>query len=501
VAIARALLSVSDKTGIAELGQALAAAGAELLSSGGTASVLRRAGVPVTTVEEVTGAGELLGGRVKTLHPSIHAGILARRDDASHMEEIEGLGIAPIDLVVIDLYPFERALSQGVGEEELVEHIDIGGVALLRAAAKNWPAVTVVTTHRRYPELIASLQSGGPSLELRRRLAFEAFSHTAAYDAAIAAYLSGDEVPGERLMVSAPRVLALRYGENPHQRAALYALPEAGIGSSEQLQGKELSYNNLLDADAAWRLATALEPPAAVVVKHTNPSGAASGPSLEGALRRARACDEAAAFGGIVALGDPCERAAAEALVETFFEVVVAPDYEPGALDVLARKKSLRVLRAEPPSSRWEVRSVSGGLLVQSADEVVGAEQWRVVSSAQPRSDQLNDLGFAWEVAAAVKSNAIVLAAEGATVGIGAGQMSRVAAAALATGQAGPRAGGAVCASDAFFPFPDGIELLAAAGVSAIVQPGGSVRDEEVVEAADRWDLAMVFTGQRHFRH
>jgi phosphoribosylaminoimidazolecarboxamide formyltransferase/IMP cyclohydrolase len=500
VAIARALLSVSDKTGIAELARALAAAGAEVLSSGGTASALLRAGVPVTTVEEVTGAGELLGGRVKTLHPSIHAGILARRDDPAHMEEIDGLGIAPIDLVVVDLYPFERALSQGMREEELVEHIDIGGVALLRAAAKNWPAVTVVTNHRRYPELIASLQSGGPSLELRRRLAFEAFSHTAAYDAAIAAYLSGDQEPGERLAVSAPRVLALRYGENPHQRAALYALPGTGLGNSEQLQGKELSYNNLLDADAAWRLATALEPPAAVVVKHTNPSGAACGPSLEGALRRARACDEAAAFGGIVALSDPCGRAAAEALAETFFEVVVAPDYEPGALDILAQKKNLRVIRAEPPSTRWELRSVSAGLLVQSADEVEG-EQWRVVSSEKPRPDQLDDLRFAWEVAAAVKSNAIVLAAEGATVGIGAGQMSRVAAAELATGHAGARAAGAVCASDAFFPFPDGIELLGAAGVSAVVQPGGSVRDEEVIEAADRWGLAMVFTGRRHFRH
>ncbi|MBA2365207.1 MAG: bifunctional phosphoribosylaminoimidazolecarboxamide formyltransferase/IMP cyclohydrolase [Actinobacteria bacterium] len=499
--ITRALLSVSDKTGITELARALLEAGAEIVSSGGTAQVLQAAGVPVTSVEQVTGAPEMLGGRVKTLHPLIYGGILADRAEPSHLREIDHLGISPIDLVVVDLYPFERALAEGLSEDELIEHIDIGGVALIRAAAKNWRAVTVAVAPERYPDLLEAMRNGGPSLELRYALALEAFSHTAAYDAAIARYLAGEEWWGERLVISAPKLLDLRYGENPHQRAALYEGPGRGIGSSRQLNGKELSYNNLLDANAAWRLAASLEPPAAVIVKHTNPCGAACAGSLEPALRAARACDESSAFGGIVALNATCDGMAAHAVVETFFEVVVAPGYDTEALDILRRKKNLRVLSAEAPTAAVELRSISGGLLVQSCDEVSGAAEWTVVTKAEPLPEQLDDLRFAWEVAAAVKSNAIVLAAGRATVGIGAGQMSRVQAAEIATRNAGARAIGAVCASDAFFPFADGIEKLVEAGVSAVVQPGGSLRDHDVIAAADKRGLAMVFTGQRHFRH
>ncbi len=492
---------MSDKSGIAEVARALVESGAEILSSGGTAQILEDAGIEVTRVEDVTGAPEMLGGRVKTLHPLIHGGILADRDEPSHLEEIERLGIAPIELVVVDLYPFERALAQSLAEDELIEHIDIGGVALIRAAAKNWRAVTVVVTPERYPELLDAVRNGGPSLELRRDLALEAFARTAAYDAAIARYLGGNGSLGDRLVISVPKMLDLRYGENPHQRAALYAASGLGVGSSTQLGGKELSYNNLLDADTAWGLATSLKPPTAVIVKHTNPCGVASANSLGSALRRARACDEAAAFGGIVALNQACDKRSAGALVETFFEVVVAPAYEPEALDILRQKKQLRLLVAEGPGEALELRSISGGLLVQERDEVSGIGQWTVVTTVEPPPEELDDLRFAWGVAAAVKSNAIVLASELATVGIGAGQMSRVQAAELAARAAGDRAAGAVCASDAFFPFADGIERLAEAGVAAIVQPGGSVRDEEVIAAADERGLAMVFTGERHFRH
>ena len=492
---------MSDKAGITELARALVEAGAEIVSSGGTAQVLEAAALPVTSVEQVTGAPEMLEGRVKTLHPLIHGGILADRAKPSHLGEIEGLGIALIDLVVVDLYPFEGALAQGLGEEELTEHIDIGGVALIRAAAKNWRAVTVVVTPERYPDLIEAIRNGGPSPELRRRLALEAFSHTTAYDAAIARYLAGKDLLGERLVTSAAKLADLRYGENPHQRAALYEAPGPGIGSSTQLGGKELSYNNLLDADAAWRLVTSLDPPAAAIVKHSNPCGAACAGSLESALRRARACDEFSAFGGIVALNETCDEMAASAVAETFFEVVVAPGYEPEALDILRKKKHLRLLAAEVPGAAVELRSISGGLLVQSCDEVSGAGEWAVVTKAEPLSEQLDDLRFSWVVAAMVKSNAIVLAAERTTVGIGAGQMSRVQAAELATRNAGPRGAGAVCASDAFFPFADGIQTLADAGVSAVVQPGGSVRDDEVIATADERGLVMVFTGRRHFRH
>jgi phosphoribosylaminoimidazolecarboxamide formyltransferase / IMP cyclohydrolase len=492
---------VSDKSGITELGRALVEAGAEIVSSGGTAQVLRAAGVAVTPVEQITGVPEMLGGRVKTLHPLIHAGIMANRAEPSHLREIQRLGLAPIDLVVVDLYPFESAVAQGLEEDELVEHIDIGGVALIRAAAKNWRDVAVVVTPGRYPDLLDALSNGGPSLEMRRELALEAFSRTAAYDNTIARHLVGEEPVSERFEISAPKLSDLRYGENPHQRAALYEGLGRGIGSSTKLNGKELSYNNLLDADAAWSLATSLEAPAAVIVKHMNPCGAACAGSLEVALRRARACDESSAFGGIVALNATCDGTAARAAIETFFEVVVAPGYDTEGLGLLRQRKHLRVLEAEAPSAAVEVRSISGGLLVQSFDDVSGAGDWTAVTKAEPHPDQLDDLRFAWQVAAMVKSNAIVLATQRATVGIGAGQMSRVRAAELAIRNAGDRAAGAVCASDAFFPFADGVERLAEAGVSAIVQPGGSVRDDAVVATADERGLAMVFTGRRHFRH
>ena len=506
MSVRRALVSVSDKTGIVHFARSLVEAGVEIVSSGGTAAALAAEGLPVTKVAEVTGSPEILGGRVKTLHPRIHGGILADRRRDEHVVELEQHGIAPFDLVVCNLYPFERTVADpSVNEDDAVEQIDIGGPAMVRAAAKNFHSVAVVVDPERYPSLRDEIRNTGViSEETRRELAVEAFAHTAAYDAAIVDYLLPREEWPATLLLSARKALDLRYGENPHQSAAFYRTgePLSGLASAEQLHGKELSYNNLLDTDAAWRLVLELDTPAAAIIKHSNPCGVSVGGSISAAYERAFECDETSAFGGIVALNETCTAAAAEAIARIFTEVVIAPDFEPAALALLQAKKNLRILRgAVQRDAQAEVRRVAGGLLVQSPDPPDPADDAKVVTAAQPTESQWADLRFAWVVAKHVKSNAIVLAAERTAVGIGAGQMSRVEATQLAARRAGERAGGTVCASDAFFPFRDGLDAAVEAGATAVIQPGGSVRDDEVIAAADEHGIPMVFTGRRHFRH
>lgn len=505
----RALLSVSDKTGVVELARGLVELGVEVVSSGGTAATIATAGVPVTRVAEVTGAPEILGGRVKTLHPKIHGGILADRRKPDHMEQLAQQGIEPIDLVVVNLYPFERTVEDpAVAEDDAVEQIDIGGPAMVRAAAKNFHSVAVVVDPARYEEVLSALRVHGEVPEvLRRELARRAFEHTAAYDDAIAGYLSGsdtDERWADSPVLKLTKVRDLRYGENPHQEAALFGTKgdAQGLAASEQLGGKELSYNNLLDTDAAYRLVSELDEFGCAIIKHSNPCGVAVATSIEAAYRRAFECDTKSAFGGIVALNSLCTRGAAAAIAGIFTEVVVAPAYEDAALETLRTKKNLRILRAplfgDPD---FDVRRVTGGLLLQSPDPIDRAESAKVVTRAQPTNEQWADLRFAWTVVKHVKSNAIVLARDLAAVGVGAGQMSRVEATELAARRAGERAGDTVCASDAFFPFRDGLDAAVAAGAVAVIQPGGSVRDDEVIAAADEHGIPMVFTGRRHFRH
>ncbi|HEY7875946.1 MAG TPA: bifunctional phosphoribosylaminoimidazolecarboxamide formyltransferase/IMP cyclohydrolase [Actinomycetota bacterium] len=506
VTVRRALLSVSDKSGIVELARGLVDCGYELVSSGGTAKVIAEAGVPVKKVADVTGAPEILGGRVKTLHPKIHGGILADRTKPDHMQQLDDQGIVPIDLVVCNLYPFERTIAHpSIKEADAVEQIDIGGPAMVRAAAKNFLSVAVVVNPAEYGRVLEEIKAEGDvSAETRRRLAHAAFQHTGAYDAAIARYLMPrDEFP-DRLVLNVEKVDDLRYGENPHQVAAFYrnAGPAAGLAAAEQLHGKGLSYNNLLDTDAAWRLVAELESPAAAIIKHSNPCGAALGTDLASAYAKALECDRTSAFGGIVALNAPCDGATAEAIAEVFTEVVIAPAFDDAALAALTAKKNLRILKAAS-SSRPEidVRRVAGGMLVQSADPPDDGTDAKVVTRAQPTEEQWADLRFAWIVAKHVKSNAIVLAKDQTAVGVGAGQMSRVESTELAARRAGERARGTVCASDAFFPFRDGLDAAVAAGAVAVIQPGGSVRDEEVIAAADEHGIPMLFTGRRHFRH
>ncbi len=505
--VRHALLSVSDKSGLVDFARQLHEQGFRLIASGGTGQVLAHAGLPVTPVETLTGFPELLGGRVKTLHPAIHAGILARRIPA-HLDELARHGLAPIDLVAVNLYPFQETVSQGaVSEEEAVEQIDIGGVALLRAAAKNYAAVTVVCDPGDYPEVAQALAAGTLDLDTRRRLALKAFRHTAAYDAAIAAYLAGlvegSELPPELDLVL-EQVQPLRYGENPHQQAALYR-PQGQPPAFEQLHGKAMSYNNWLDLDGAWTAAQDFSAPTVAIIKHSNPCGLASADELVVAYEKALASDPVSAFGGIVAVNRTLDPATALRMTDLFVEVVAAPDYAPEALEVLRRKRNLRILRATGvPGPRWNLRSIHGGVLVQEADtsqEDMDPARWRVMTRRSPTPAELEDLAFAWRAARHVKSNAIVFVKDRATVGVGAGQMSRVDAVMLAGLKAGERARGAVMASDAFFPFPDGVERAAECGITAVVQPGGSVRDAEVIAAADRLGLAMVFTGVRHFRH
>ncbi|MEV0393398.1 bifunctional phosphoribosylaminoimidazolecarboxamide formyltransferase/IMP cyclohydrolase [Polymorphospora rubra] len=512
--IKRALVSVYDKTGLTELAQALHAAGVEIVSTGSTASTIEGAGVPVVRVEELTGFPECLDGRVKTLHPRVHAGLLADLRLESHAAQLAELGIAPFDLLVSNLYPFQETVASGADVDGCVEQIDIGGPAMVRAAAKNHPSVAVVTSVSAYPMVFAALTDGGFTLAQRRLLAARAFADIAEYDVAVARWcadvLAPDEEWAPRFAGLAPRRSAtLRYGENPHQQAALYLDPDApaGLAQAEQLHGKEMSYNNYVDADAAWRAAHDFTEPAVAIIKHANPCGIAVGADVAEAHRKAHACDPVSAFGGVIAVNAPVTVELAKQVADIFTEVVVAPAYEDGAVEVLSGKKNIRLLKApawRPAPVEW--RQVSGGVLTQTADRVDAPGDdpaaWRLVAGEAVTDDVLRDLEFAWRAVRAVKSNAILLAADGATVGVGMGQVNRVDAAHLAVSRAGAeRARGAVAASDAFFPFPDGLQVLLDAGVRAVVQPGGSVRDEEVIAAAQAAGVTLYLTGTRHFFH
>jgi phosphoribosylaminoimidazolecarboxamide formyltransferase/IMP cyclohydrolase len=530
--IRRALISVSDKRGVLDLARALAELGIEILSTGGTASALTTAGIPVKQVSEHTGAPEILDGRVKTLHPKIHGGLLGR-DTAEHQAQMAQHDIAPIDLVVVNLYPFEATIAKHVSFEEAIENIDIGGPAMLRSAAKNHERVAVVVDPADYDALVVELRATKTVSPARRlQLARKVYAHTAAYDAAIAAYLTSiddaavaarDQEPARRelpdvLGVQWRRLYDLRYGENPHQRAAFYAdnrspmhdaVPaRPTVAGAEVLGGKQLSYNNILDLDAALGLCLEFTQPVAVVVKHNNPCGVATGPDCASAYRRARDADPLSAFGGIVAVNREVDEALATLLVETFLECVIAPGYSAAARDVLASKKNLRLCAAPgawtPPTGElaWSIRTIAGGALVQTVDHgMVDLAAARVATKRAPSDAERVDLAFAWRVAKHVKSNAIVFAKDGVTLAIGAGQMSRVDSVRICERKAGDKLAGSAVASDAFFPFRDGVDVLAGAGASAVVQPGGSVRDDEVIAAADEHRLAMLFTGMRHFRH
>jgi phosphoribosylaminoimidazolecarboxamide formyltransferase / IMP cyclohydrolase len=492
--IARAILSVSDKTGIVDLARALSAKGVEILSTGGTAKHLTDAGIAVTPIAQWSGAPEILGGRVKTLTPKVFGAILHDRANAEHIADVTRLDIPRIDLVVVNLYPFEQTVAkEGVTVDEAIEQIDVGGPSMLRAAAKNHRHVLPLCDPSLYEEFLREFESGAISDAFRLKCALRVFEKTSAYDAAIAAFLSR----GHRLTLSLEKFQDLRYGENPHQRAGFYVF--TGERPFEQLQGKELSYNNLLDLDAALRIANAFAEPAAAIIKHTNPCGVARRATLAEALRAAIDADPVSAFGGIIGANRPFDGDSARAIAELFLEVIVAPSFDDEARELLAKKKNLRLLTSPLKQARGDVRSIAGGMLVQSADRVGGRDQWKVVTERQPTAEELAGLEFAWTVCAFVKSNAIVLTNEAQSVGVGAGQMSRVDAAKVAimkSAQPAPFA-----ASDAFFPFRDGLDLLADAGVRAVIQPGGSVRDAEVIAAANERGLTMVFTGERHFRH
>jgi phosphoribosylaminoimidazolecarboxamide formyltransferase/IMP cyclohydrolase len=510
--VRRALISVSDKTGLLEFGAKLVNEGVEIIASGGTAATLRSGGLSVTLVEDLTGFGEMLDGRVKTLHPRIHAAILADVGSSDHRNQLYAREIAPIQLVVVNLYPFEEGVTDdGVTDEQAIELIDIGGPTLVRAAAKNHRWVGVVTSPDQYDSVADAIADGGLDDSLRLDLARRAFYRTACYDAAIVAWLEGQasDAP-QRMVLPMERVTALRYGENPHQQAALYT-ERGGTGwwlSAEQLQGKEMSFNNYLDAEAAWRLASDFAEATAVIVKHANPCGVASRATISEAFHTAWECDPLSAFGGVIALNGKIDEDTARLIVENFSEVVVAPAVSESARRVLAGKKNLRVLVAVPPArDDLDLRRIEQGFLAQGRDVVAKTqpgklpENWESVGERPLSSDLLIDLRFAWVVAAHAKSNAIVIVKDRAAVGIGAGDQSRVGAAERALSQAGNRTRGAVVASDGFFPFRDGVDALGGAGVIAVVEPGGSMRDDEVVKAADEHDMAIVFTNTRHFRH
>jgi phosphoribosylaminoimidazolecarboxamide formyltransferase/IMP cyclohydrolase len=519
VAVRQALISVSDKAGVVELAQALSAMGIGVLSTGGTAKLLAEAGVPVREVADYTGYPEMLDGRVKTLHPKIHGGLLARRDRADHMAAIAQAGTSPIDLLVVNLYPFRRTIEQpGCTLEDAIENIDIGGPSMVRGAAKNHSGVAVVTDPGDYGCILEELRAEGGRLcaATRFALAKKAFAHTAAYDAAIANWLGAldeERRPGpfpERLTLQWEKVQEMRYGENPHQLAAFYRDPDAPPGALAryvQVQGKELSYNNIADADAAWECVKTFDAPACVIVKHANPCGVAEGGSPREAYERAFATDPTSAFGGIIAFNRTLDAATAEAVTRQFVEVVIAPALDAGAREVLAAKQNVRVLEvpAGAGTQRYDLKRVGGGLLVQTPDaRDVAPGELKVVTRRAPTADELADLMFAWRVAKFVKSNAIVFCGGRRTLGVGAGQMSRVDSARIAgikAQAAGLSLAGSVVASDAFFPFRDGVDVVAQAGARAIIQPGGSVRDDEVVRAADELGIAMVYTGVRHFRH
>lgn len=507
----RALISVSDKTGIVQFAASLTALGWEVISTGGTARALEEAGVAVTRIEEVTGFPEIMDGRVKTLHPAVHAGLLARRDLESHMEALKEHGIQPIDLVAVNLYPFEQTITrEGVTLSEAIEQIDIGGPSMLRSAAKNHDSVTVIVDPSDYDAVISQLENGDLEEGFGKNLATKVFQHTAAYDAAIAAYLGGvDEEFPQVLNVHAVRKQNLRYGENPDQGAALYVIPgAAGIGDLRQLHGKQLSYNNLLDVDGALlALAPWKDRIACVVIKHTTPCGLAVADSASEAFRKARATDPMSAFGSVVSLNTTCDLATAEAMSDLFMEVVIAPGFETDSLEVLRKKKNLRIIEypAGQLTKQVDFKSLAGAILTQQRFQFDPDESdWKVATDRNPTEAEWADLRFAWAGVAAVKSNAILLARNNAAIGIGAGQMSRVDASHLAAHKAelaGHDTSGAALASDAFFPFADGVEEAAKVGVTAIIQPGGSIRDSEVIDAANALGIAMVMTGKRQFRH
>ncbi|MHC5907870.1 bifunctional phosphoribosylaminoimidazolecarboxamide formyltransferase/IMP cyclohydrolase [Streptomyces sp. S6] len=512
--IRRALVSVYDKTGLEELAQGLHAAGVQLVSTGSTASRIAAAGVPVTKVEELTGFPECLDGRVKTLHPKVHAGILADLRLDSHREQLAELGVEPFDLVVVNLYPFRETVASGASPDECVEQIDIGGPSMVRAAAKNHPSVAIVTDPARYTDVLKAVADGGFDLAARKRLAAEAFRHTAAYDVAVASWFASSYAPVDEsqfpdfLGATWSRENTLRYGENPHQPAALYVDGSGtGLAVAEQLHGKEMSYNNYTDTDAAHRAAYDHDEPAVAIIKHANPCGIAVGSDVAEAHRKAHACDPLSAFGGVIAVNRPVSKELAEQVAEIFTEVIVAPDYEEGALEALTKKKNIRVLKApQGPSAPVELKPIGGGALLQVTDRLQAdgddPANWTLATGEALSADELKELAFAWKACRAVKSNAILLAKDGASVGVGMGQVNRVDSAKLAVERAGAeRAQGAYAASDAFFPFPDGLEILTEAGVKAVVQPGGSVRDEQVVEAAKKAGVTMYFTGTRHFFH
>jgi phosphoribosylaminoimidazolecarboxamide formyltransferase/IMP cyclohydrolase len=520
--LTQALISVSDKTGAVDLCRALTSLGVKLLSTGGSAKLLRDAGLAVTEVADYTGFPEMLDGRVKTLHPKIHGGILARRDLPEHMAAIERAGIGRIDLVVVNLYPFQQTIAKpGCTLEEAIENIDIGGPSMVRAAAKNHGGVAVLTEPADYAPVLEELRASGGELSAATRfaLAKKAFTHTARYDAAIANYLTGLDAENkptafpDRLQIAFDKLQAMRYGENPHQQAAFYrepAAPAGAISSYSQLQGKELSYNNVGDADAAWECVKSFDPAegaACVIVKHANPCGVALGTTALDAYRKAFATDPTSAFGGIIAFNCAVDEAAAQAVTQQFMEVLIAPEFSPAALEILAAKQNVRVLRVPLGEANhgYDFKRVTGGLLVQNFDAArIKSGDLKLVTKRAPTQSEVRDLLFAWRVAKYVKSNAIVYCRDAQTVGVGAGQMSRVDSARIAAikaENAGLSIAGAVAASDAFFPFRDGLDVLAKAGARAVIQPGGSVRDAEVIAAADEQDIAMVFTGFRHFRH
>ncbi|MCH7843172.1 MAG: bifunctional phosphoribosylaminoimidazolecarboxamide formyltransferase/IMP cyclohydrolase [Chloroflexi bacterium] len=513
----KALLSVYDKTGIVEFSRQVVSAGYELISTGGTHRTLsEEGGLTVKQVAEVTGSPEILGGRVKTLHPTIYAGLLARRDSPDHMGELKDQNIDTIDLVVVNLYPFVETISKAdVTLADALENIDIGGPTMLRAAAKNFPSVIVVVDPADYGWVGEKLANGGLSAEDRRGLAAKAFDHVSTYDAAVTGYLMADsskddkagdvELP-DSLTISLKKVAGLRYGENPHQSGALYSQSSSPVGmaGARQLHGKELSYNNLMDADAAWRTASDFADATVSVVKHANSCGLASRDDIAQAYLHAYEGDTVSAFGGIVAFNRTVTAAAAAAMEPVFYEVVIAPDYEPAALEILQKKRNLRILviDTQPDKPAYDLRPISGGILVQTADVIPeDPATWTVATKRAPAGSEMKDLAFAWKAAKHIKSNAIVFVKDLALVGMGAGQPNRVVSVHLSQRASGDKAKGCVLASDAFFPFADNIELAAEAGITAIVQPGGSIRDDEVIAAADKAGLAMVFTGVRHFRH
>ena len=512
--IKRALLSVYDKSGLVEFARELHSHGVEIVSTGSTAATIEKAGISVKRVEELTGFPESLDGRVKTLHPIIHAGILADMRLPKHADQLQQLAIDPFDLVVVSLYPFVETVRSGATVDECIEQIDIGGPSMIRGAAKNHHSVAVLSSTTQYPILLAALKEGGTTLAQRKQLALEAFRATATYDIAVATWLGAqNNGGGEEEVVPAwsaqsfERLRTLRYGENPHQSAALYSESgiSTGLANAAVLHGKEMSYNNYVDIESAWRAAHDHAQPAVAIIKHTNPCGIAIGENVALAYRNAHECDPVSAFGGVIAANRTVTLEMAESVSEVFTEVIAAPDFTDDALDVLKQKPSLRILKIEPAPTYLEYRHIDGGLLVQQWDRIDApgdsATQWKLVAGNPLSESDLADLEFAWRAVRSVKSNAILLAKNGASVGIGMGQVNRVDSARLAISRAGERAVGSVAASDAFFPFADGLELLISGGIRAVVQPGGSVRDEEVIAAAQKGGISMYFTGVRHFAH